>query len=216
MPFSGTSCAAPVLAGMARLVNDLFIDKTGFPLSSADMYRFFADNCRDLHTRGEDDFTGWGLPILPPPETVDVWRYQMLNSRDINLLRPDVAANCRKLIEIAKRDGYPVLVTGTVRDEAYQRYCYEKGTSNTPLPSFHAAGLAFDICKNIKGHEYDDNDFFAYCGALGQKMGFEWGGTWKSIVDKPHFQWSSGGNTHRAWSGRDSIRRICRYMGRTK
>jgi len=119
----------------------------------------------------------------------------MLSSRDIDLLRSDVAANCRKFIALAKADGWPVLVTGTVRDEEYQKYCYDNGTANTPYPSFHSvkAGLAFDICKNVKGEEYSDSAFWTYCGALGRKMGFEWGGLWKSIVDKPHFQWSDGG-----------------------
>lgn len=119
----------------------------------------------------------------------------MLNSRNIDDLRTDVAANCRKLIELAKADGWPVLVTGTVRDDEYQQCCYEKGTGGKPPATFHSvkAGLAFDICKNIKGQEYSDGDFWAYCGALGQKMGFEWGGTWRSLVDKPHFQWSQDG-----------------------
>lgn len=119
----------------------------------------------------------------------------MLNSRSIDDLRPDVAANCRKLIEMARADGWPVLVTGTVRDDEFQQSCYEKGTGGKPPATFHSvkAGLAFDICKNIKGQEYGDSEFWAYCGALGQKIGFEWGGTWKSFVDKPHFQWSQNG-----------------------
>ena len=60
------------------------------------------------------------------------------------------------------------------------------------MPSFHSvkAGLAFDICKNVKEQEYSDAAFFARCGAIGKSMGFEWGGDWKSFVDKPHFQWS--------------------------
>ena len=119
----------------------------------------------------------------------------MQNSRDISRLRPDVAANCKKMIAIARADGYPVLVTGTVRDNEYQEYCYKKGASRSRVPTFHSsqAGLAFDICKNVKGQEYSDNAFWDYCGALGRKMGFEWGGAWKSFVDKPHFQWSAGG-----------------------
>lgn len=119
----------------------------------------------------------------------------MLNSRDISRLRADVAINCRKFVEIAARDGWPVLVTGTVRDDEYQQYCYENGTGGKPPATFHSvkAGLAFDICKNVKGQEYSDTAFWEYCGALGQKMGFEWGGTWTSFRDKPHFQWSEHG-----------------------
>jgi len=119
----------------------------------------------------------------------------MLNSRDIDQLRSDVAANCRKFIALCKEEGYPVLVTGTVRDDEYQQQCYEKGTGGKPPATFHSvkAGLAFDCCKNIKGHEYDDNAFWAGIGAIGRKMGFEWGGDWKSFVDKPLFQWSDHG-----------------------
>ena len=59
----------------------------------------------------------------------------MLNSRDIDRLRPDVAANCRAWLELCRAAGLLVLVTGTVRDDEYQRYCYEQGTAATPYPS---------------------------------------------------------------------------------
>ena len=119
----------------------------------------------------------------------------MLNSRDISLLRADVAANCRLMVELAKADGFAVLVTGTVRDAAYQEYVYKQGNSTTPIPSFHSekAGLAFDICKNVKGQEYNDPRFWEYVGWLGKRIGFTWGGDWKSFTDKPHFQWDAHG-----------------------
>ena len=44
----------------------------------------------------------------------------MLNSRDVSLLRPDVAANCRTWLERCRAAGLNVLVTNTVRDRAYQ------------------------------------------------------------------------------------------------
>ncbi len=119
----------------------------------------------------------------------------MLSSRDISLLRPDVAANCRALLARAEAAGLPVLVTGTVRDAAYQEYAYSIGTAKTKVPSFHGekAGLAFDFCKNVKGHEYDDAAFFERVGALGKEMGFSWGGDWEDFPDRPHFQWDAGG-----------------------
>ena len=45
----------------------------------------------------------------------------MLNSRDIDRLRPDVAANCRAWLELCRAAGLLVLVTGTVRDEEDQQ-----------------------------------------------------------------------------------------------
>lgn len=51
----------------------------------------------------------------------------MLNSRDVSLLRPDVAANCRTWLERCRAAGLNVLVTNTVRDRAYQEYLYAQG-----------------------------------------------------------------------------------------
>lgn len=126
----------------------------------------------------------------------------MMNSRDIDRLRPDVAANCRKWIELCKEAGLNVLVTQTVRDREYQESLYAQGrtkpgsiVTNGRVPTFHAdtAGLAFDFCKNVKGHEYDDSAFFHKAAAIAKGMGFSWGGDWKSFVDMPHIQWDNGG-----------------------
>ena len=126
----------------------------------------------------------------------------MLKSRDISLLRSDVAHNCRAFIQRCAAESLPVLVVETVRDLEYQASLYAQGrtkpgkiVTNQKTPSFHwdKVGLAFDICKNVKGHEYDDADFFRRCGAIGKEMGFSWGGDWTSLPDKPHFQWDDGG-----------------------
>ena len=130
----------------------------------------------------------------------------MLNSRDISLLRPDVAENCRKWIERCKAAGLNVLVTQTVRDNEYQESLYALGrtkpgnvVTNAKTPTFHSlgAGLAFDFCKNVKGHEYDDSAFFRKAGDIAKEMGFSWGGDWTSIVDPPHIQWDN----HGKWTG---------------
>lgn len=126
----------------------------------------------------------------------------MLNSRDIDLLRRDVAANCRVFLRRCEAAGLPVTVTQTVRDDEYQAALYARGrtapgriVTNARTPSFHsaAAGLAFDICKAVKGGEYSDAPFFDRCGKIGREMGFSWGGDWKDFPDRPHFQWDDGG-----------------------
>ena len=129
----------------------------------------------------------------------------MLNSRDISLLRPDVEANCRKWLERCKAAGLNVLITNTVRDKEYQEYLYAQGrtrpgsiVTNGRTPTFHAdtAGLAFDFCKNVNGHEYDDTEFFKKAARIAKEMGFSWGGDWKSFPDMPHIQWDNQG----AWT----------------
>jgi len=130
----------------------------------------------------------------------------MLNSRDIGLLRPDVAANCRIWLQRCDRAGLEVLITSTVRDREYQEHLYQQGrtrpgsiVTNGRVPTFHSdrAGLAFDFCRNVRGREYDDEGFFKAAAALAKEMGFSWGGDWKSFPDSPHIQWDMGG----IWTG---------------
>ena len=121
----------------------------------------------------------------------------MYHSRDIADLRADVRDNCIIFIDLCKEAGLPVLITETVRDDEYQRYLAANGyaSKTATRPTFHSvkAGLAFDICKNVKGHEYDDLSFFDRCGQIAKQVGFSWGGDWKSFPDKPHIQWDAHG-----------------------
>ena len=126
----------------------------------------------------------------------------MLSSRDVDLLRSDVAENCRRWLARCRSAGLNVLITNTVRDAEYQAWLYEQGrtrpgsiVTNGKLPTFHHvdAGLAFDFCKNVKGQEYSDAAFFQDAAAIAKEMGFSWGGDWKSFVDRPHIQWDNHG-----------------------
>ena len=123
----------------------------------------------------------------------------MLNSRDVDLLRRDVAANCRIWLERCRAAGLSVLITSTVRDREYQEYLYAQGrtrpVTNGKIPTFHSntAGLAWDFCQNIKGQEYSDPAFFQAAADLAKEMGFSWGGDWHSFPDSPHIQWDAGG-----------------------
>lgn len=116
-------------------------------------------------------------------------------SRNINFLRYDVEANCHEFKRLMAGEGYDALIVCTTRTDAEQLKTFNAGHSNARTPSFHAehAGLAFDACKNVAGHEYDDPAFFAAAGRIGKAMGFTWGGDWTGLVDKPHFQWDNHG-----------------------
>jgi len=77
----------------------------------------------------------------------------MLNSRDIDRLRPDVAANCRAWLELCRAAGLLVLVTGTVRDEEYQQYCFENGTAATPTSARTLRDRSIRIPRSFSGPE---------------------------------------------------------------
>jgi peptidoglycan L-alanyl-D-glutamate endopeptidase CwlK len=122
-------------------------------------------------------------------------RIIMINSRDISKLHPYVMELCNKLISECTRQGITIQVTSTLRDEEYQRFLFEEvpGSTNTPLVGAHGFGFAFDVVPIVNGKAvWGDNSLWTRIGAIGKALGLEWGGEWKSIVDKPHFQYTQG------------------------
>ena len=115
--------------------------------------------------------------------------------RDLNKLSAKGKIACELFLAECKKQGLNVLVTETYRSQERQSYLYEQGrtrkgaiVTNVKKVGYHNSGNAWDICKNVKGHEYDDADFFLKCGFIARKLGIEWGGSWESFPDYPHFQ----------------------------
>ena len=42
------------------------------------------------------------------------------------------------------------------------------------------------------GKYIDDGPQYSTLGTIGKNLGLEWGGDWKNIVDRPHFQYPTG------------------------
>lgn len=119
----------------------------------------------------------------------------MINSKDISKLHPYVSGLCNKLMDLCKKEGIIIQVTSTIRDVEYQRYLYENvpGSTNTPLVGAHGFGLAFDVVPIVNGKAIWDNQvIWNKIGVLGKSLGLTWGGDWKSIIDKPHFEFTQG------------------------
>lgn len=72
---NGTSFSTPIFSGMCALVQQFFYEKTGKKLNQEQMYHFVKDNCVDMDIASRDDKTGYGLLILPDPDTIDVYKY---------------------------------------------------------------------------------------------------------------------------------------------
>lgn len=121
--------------------------------------------------------------------------------RDINKLNPKTKLACEYLLKACEAAGLKVIVTETLRTTERQQYLYAQGRTRAgnivtncdgvKNKSIHQFGNAFDVCQNIKGKEYELS-VINQIGALGQKIGLEWGGSWKGFVDSPHFQLNDG------------------------
>jgi len=125
---------------------------------------------------------------------------KVTNSRKIEDLHPVVQEICRKHIEACKGQGIQIIVTNTLRDSEYQEYLYSQGrtrpgniVTNMRLIGPHGFGLAYDVVPIVKGKAvWNNNRYWRIIGIEGKKLGLTWGGDWKSIVDKPHFEYTGG------------------------
>lgn len=126
--------------------------------------------------------------------------------RDRTKLHPKLQKLLQKHIDECAKAGLKIGISECVRTAAEQDALYAQGrTKPGPIvtnakgstySSCHMWGIAYDVFRNDgKGAYYDKDGFFTKVGKIGQKLGLEWGGSWKSIVDKPHFQLPDWGST---------------------
>lgn len=134
--------------------------------------------------------------------------------RDITQLHPELQKKIAQLQELCVQNGVPIGISECLRTVAEQDALYAKGRTSSgsivtnckgsSYSSMHQWGVAFDFYLKVDvdgdGQWTDDiyNDatkLFEKVGALGKSIGLEWGGDWKSPVDKPHFQLPDWGST---------------------
>lgn len=126
--------------------------------------------------------------------------------RDITKCHPELQKKAALLVEKCKAQGLTIKITECFRTVAEQDALYAQGRTKpgsivtnakgTSYSSHHQWGTAFDFCRNDGTGAYNESgQFFEKVGAIGKSLGLEWGGDWKSPVDKPHFQLPYWGST---------------------
>jgi peptidoglycan L-alanyl-D-glutamate endopeptidase CwlK len=146
-------------------------------------------------------------------------------SSEILLLEPVTRSLCKALLARWEEGMHPpIRVTHTLRTNDEQMHLYQQGrqlqgkvwvvvdpkrvvTKAQPGESAHNYGAAFDVCfagPDPYLHKYEvehgtPDPLWNLLGDTGAKLGLEWGGTWKSFKDRPHFQrpdWRTLKSTH--------------------
>ena len=126
--------------------------------------------------------------------------------RIVEELHPGLIEKVKELKSLCKKNGLLIGIGECVRTVEEQDALYAKGRTapgkivtnarGSTFSSMHQWGVAFDFYRNDGCGAYNESgDFFDKVGRLGKSIGLEWGGDWKSPVDKPHFQlpyWGSG------------------------
>ena len=133
--------------------------------------------------------------------------------RDITKLHPRLQEKFKLLQKKCAQKGITIKATECLRTAKEQDALYAKGRTapgakvtnaqGKDAKSMHQWGVAFDVAIDMdadKDGDVDIRDLYNVkllnvVGKIGQSIGLEWGGSWKSIVDKPHFQLPDWGST---------------------
>jgi peptidoglycan L-alanyl-D-glutamate endopeptidase CwlK len=130
-------------------------------------------------------------PPVPSMGTVDA-----RSEGNIATLLADVHPYARALVQRAAAVGITIKIISGTRTYAEQDELYAQGrtkpgnkvTNARGGYSNHNFGIAFDIGV-FEGTSYKgDSPKYRAVGMLGEELGLEWGGNWKSFQDQPHYQ----------------------------
>lgn len=121
----------------------------------------------------------------------------------INKLHPKVRSAFKMFVESAEAElNITLRVTYGLRTIAEQNALYAQGrttagkivTNAKGGQSYHNYGLAIDVVE-MKGNVPNWSFDFALLKPIAARYDIAWGGDWKSIVDKPHFEKTLGYKT---------------------
>ncbi len=116
---------------------------------------------------------------------------------------PDVQTKAVQLLRDAWAVGVPLVVTDGYRSPKMQAALYAQGRNGVPGPivtnappgySWHEYRKAFDVGVLANGRPTWPNDVALWqrIGAVGKRLGLEWGGDSTTFVDRPHFAFHPG------------------------
>ena len=101
-----------------------------------------------------------------------------------------------QFLDACEKQGISVCIYYGFRTHDEQAALYAQGrttpgkivTNAKPGQSAHETGNAFDAAPFVNGKIDWNSNLFDTMGPIGESVGLVWGGRFKSIVDKPHYQ----------------------------
>lgn len=122
--------------------------------------------------------------------------YDKRNRENLKKLAIHTKTAALKWYEYCVSNNINILIYETIRTEAKQREYVASGASQT-MKSYHRVGQALDFVPvdtngNCLWSDYGTSEIKKVI-SYAKSLGFEWGGDWKGLVDKPHLQFNYKG-----------------------
>lgn len=117
--------------------------------------------------------------------------YDSRNRSEIEKLAVNTKALAYKWYQYCIDNQIDILIYETVRSLAQQQANVKNGASQT-LRSYHLVGQALDFVPvNGKAADWDGfgKEKAKKAVSYAKKIGFNWGGDWKTLIDKPHLEY---------------------------
>lgn len=118
---------------------------------------------------------------------------------------PVVAEKVQAFIDACDAEGIDLLVTSTYRDHESQNALYAQGrtkpgnvvTNAKGGESFHNFQCAVDVVplrngKPVWSTSGEDGKLWNRIGEIGESVGLEWAGRWRTFREFAHFQYTAG------------------------
>ncbi len=136
------------------------------------------------------------------------------SSTAMNALNPYVASLAAEFLRLSRANNLDARITAAFRswDESDRLFALGRTAPGSIVSnarggdSYHNWGLAFDVTLFENNQVSNDPTKFNLMGRLGEQVGLEWGGRFKSIVDTPHFQYTFGLSTEDLQNGKKTSR----------
>jgi peptidoglycan L-alanyl-D-glutamate endopeptidase CwlK len=123
-------------------------------------------------------------------------KFDIATKLHLSKLKPSVKKKVLFLLSNAQKAGIDLRIVESHRDCERQNKLYAQGrtrpgnvvTNAKCGQSSHNYHLAVDVVEYKDGKPWWQSSNWEKIGRIGESVGLEWGGRWKSFQDKPHFQ----------------------------
>jgi peptidoglycan L-alanyl-D-glutamate endopeptidase CwlK len=124
------------------------------------------------------------------------WQADPRSEKNIATLEPQTAKLAREHLRRLQAEGLNFKVTSATRTFAEQAALFAKGrttkgpkvTNARPGSSWHNYGVAYDLTLFSGKNPVWESKHYNTAGRIGKELGLRWGGDFRSIVDRPHFE----------------------------